>query len=57
MLSGNTDTFTIVEQNLDPPVIAGQIRLLPYSDHVRTVCMRVELMGCPWKGKKENGPA
>ncbi|XP_076271676.1 discoidin domain-containing receptor 2 isoform X2 [Rhynchophorus ferrugineus] len=49
LLSGNTDTFTIVEQNLDPPVIAGQIRLLPYSDHVRTVCMRVELMGCPWK--------
>ncbi|XP_030766218.1 epithelial discoidin domain-containing receptor 1-like [Sitophilus oryzae] len=48
LLSGNTDTFTIVEQNLDPPIITRKLRLLPYSDHVRTVCMRTELMGCNW---------
>ncbi|XP_065160829.1 discoidin domain-containing receptor tyrosine kinase B isoform X2 [Atheta coriaria] len=46
LLSGNTNTYTVVEQKLEPPVIATKIRLLPYSDHVRTVCMRVELVGC-----------
>ncbi|CAH0545930.1 unnamed protein product [Brassicogethes aeneus] len=25
-----------------------KFRFLPYSDHVRTVCMRVELIGCQW---------
>jgi hypothetical protein len=42
LLPGNTNTFTIVDQRLDPPVIASKIRFLPYSDHVRTVCMRTE---------------
>ncbi|XP_066250370.1 discoidin domain-containing receptor 2 isoform X1 [Euwallacea similis] len=49
LLSGNADTSTIVEQTLDPPPICSKIRILPYSDHVRTVCMRVELTGCFWK--------
>ncbi|KAK4877691.1 hypothetical protein RN001_010197 [Aquatica leii] len=48
LLAGNTNTYTVVDQKLDPPVIASKIRLLPYSDHVRTVCMRVELVGCAW---------
>ncbi|KAJ8925152.1 hypothetical protein NQ315_001337 [Exocentrus adspersus] len=48
LLPGNTNTFTIVDQKLDPPIIASKIRFLPYSDHVRTVCMRVELLGCRW---------
>ncbi|XP_017773503.1 PREDICTED: discoidin domain-containing receptor 2 isoform X2 [Nicrophorus vespilloides] len=48
LLSGNTNTYTVVEQKLDPPIIATKIRMLPYSDHVRTVCMRVELIGCKW---------
>lgn len=51
LLTGNTNTFTIVDQKLDPPVIASKVRFLPYSDHVRTVCMRVELLGCIWTGK------
>ncbi|XP_050301155.1 discoidin domain-containing receptor 2-like isoform X2 [Anthonomus grandis grandis] len=49
LLSGNTDTLTIVEQTLDPPLICSKVRILPYSDHVRTVCMRVELTGCIFK--------
>jgi discoidin domain receptor family protein 2 len=49
LLPGNTNTFTIVDQRLDPPVIASKIRFLPYSDHVRTVCMRTELVGCKWE--------
>ncbi|XP_019874685.1 discoidin domain-containing receptor tyrosine kinase B [Aethina tumida] len=48
LLAGNTNTFTIVDQKLEPPVIASKFRFLPYSDHVRTVCMRVELLGCKW---------
>nr|CAI5864945.1 unnamed protein product [Callosobruchus analis] len=48
LLTGNTDTYSIVEQKLDLPVIASKIRFLPYSDHVRTVCMRVEILGCEW---------
>ncbi|XP_018324973.1 discoidin domain-containing receptor 2-like isoform X2 [Agrilus planipennis] len=50
-LSGNTDTSSIVDQILDPPIIASKIRFVPYSDHVRTVCMRVEVVGC----KSEDG--
>ncbi|KAL1517292.1 hypothetical protein ABEB36_001074 [Hypothenemus hampei] len=48
LLSGNTDTFTVVEQALDPSVICSKLRILPYSDHIRTVCMRIELTGCMW---------
>lgn len=50
MLPGNTNTYTIVDQKLDPPIVASKVRFLPYSDHVRTVCMRVELLGCKWTG-------
>ena len=51
LLSGNTNTYTVVEQKFDPPVIATKIRFLPYSDHVRTVCMRIEILGCKFVGK------
>jgi len=37
-------------RNLDPPMIAKNVRFLPYSAGPRTVCMRVELYGCSWKG-------
>ncbi|KAJ9582370.1 hypothetical protein L9F63_003297 [Diploptera punctata] len=48
MIPGNTNTYTVVEQRLDPPVLATKIRFVPFSEHVRTVCMRVELLGCRW---------
>jgi discoidin domain receptor family protein 2 len=51
MIPGNTNTYTVVEQRLDPPVLATKIRVVPYSEHVRTVCMRVELVGYRWQGK------
>ncbi|KAK9499604.1 hypothetical protein O3M35_002619 [Rhynocoris fuscipes] len=34
-----------------PPVFASQIRVLPYSVHRRTVCLRIELIGCISSGK------
>jgi discoidin domain receptor family protein 2 len=51
MIQANTNTYTVVEQRLDPPVLATKIRIVPYSEHVRTVCMRIELVGYRWQGK------
>ncbi|XP_046391310.1 discoidin domain-containing receptor 2-like isoform X3 [Ischnura elegans] len=48
LLPGNTDTYSVVEQVLDPPILATRIRFVPYSLHLRTVCMRAELIGCRW---------
>ncbi|XP_075229371.1 discoidin domain-containing receptor 2-like isoform X2 [Lycorma delicatula] len=48
ILSGNSDTSTVVSHRLMPPFFASQIRILPYSVHRRTVCLRVEVQGCPY---------
>ncbi|RZF47106.1 hypothetical protein LSTR_LSTR005184 [Laodelphax striatellus] len=50
ILPGNTNTYLVEEQKLDPVLLASKVRFVPYSVHVRTVCMRVEILGCPWKG-------
>ncbi|XP_050420548.1 discoidin domain-containing receptor tyrosine kinase B-like isoform X3 [Adelges cooleyi] len=47
IMSGNTDTSTVVLHHLLPPVFATQVRILPYSIHRRTVCLRAEIRGCP----------
>ncbi|VVC28233.1 Coagulation factor 5/8 C-terminal domain,Tyrosine-protein kinase, active site,Protein kinase [Cinara cedri] len=47
IISGNTDTSTVVLHHLLPPVYASQLRILPYSIHRRTVCLRAEIRGCP----------
>jgi len=36
ILSGNTNTYTIVENNLEPVIKATKIRLIPHSLHRRT---------------------
>jgi hypothetical protein len=46
VLQGNVNTFTPARVELDSPILASKIRILPYSHHPRTVCMRVELLGC-----------
>ncbi|TGZ50640.1 discoidin domain-containing receptor 2 isoform X1 [Temnothorax longispinosus] len=46
VLAGNSDTSTVVSHNLIPPIFASQIRILPHSEHRRTVCLRIELKGC-----------
>ncbi|KAK9499609.1 hypothetical protein O3M35_002624 [Rhynocoris fuscipes] len=51
MLPGNANTYTVVEQKVDPILIASKIRFIPYSVHLRTVCMRVDVLGCPWQGR------
>ena len=51
LLVGNDNPQTEKEQVFDPPLVAAKIRFIPYTSHIRIVCMRVELYGCPWTGK------
>ncbi|CAL4148948.1 unnamed protein product, partial [Meganyctiphanes norvegica] len=46
VLEGNSNTYLAKSATLRPPVIASQVRFVPYSHHPRTVCMRVEVFGC-----------
>ncbi|EJD76708.1 TK/DDR protein kinase [Loa loa] len=48
VLDGNEDTATVVRRDLDPPIVASQIRIVPYSTYARTMCLRVEFYGCPY---------
>lgn len=57
ILKGNSNTYIAEVRELRPPIIAKRIRFIPYSAHQRTVCMRVELYGCPWKGESLEGLA
>ena len=50
MLPGNVNTFEAVMRNVSPPIVARKVRLVPYSAYQRTVCLRVELYGCSWRG-------
>jgi len=50
VLKGNMNTFTAARRNLTRPIIASKVRILPYSLNNRTVCMRVELLGCRYRG-------
>ncbi|KAJ8300154.1 hypothetical protein KUTeg_021673 [Tegillarca granosa] len=45
---GNSNTYLAEVRDVDPPIIGKRIRFIPYADHARTVCMRVELHGCKW---------
>ena len=46
LFTGNRDTYTAVETRLEPAIVASRVRIIPFSYHPRTVCMRVELKGC-----------
>ncbi|KAL1517293.1 hypothetical protein ABEB36_001075 [Hypothenemus hampei] len=46
VLRGNSDTASVESHKLMPTIFASKIRLLPYSIHRRTVCLRMELLGC-----------
>ncbi|XP_054275589.1 discoidin domain-containing receptor tyrosine kinase B-like [Macrosteles quadrilineatus] len=50
ILTGNSDTSSVVTHRLTPPMFASKVRILPYSIHRRTVCLRLELRGCPHHG-------
>lgn len=54
ILRGNSDTSTVESHRLMPPIFANRVRILPYSVHRRTVCLRLELLGCLYEGKSVN---
>ena len=36
-------------------MVASKVRFVPYSEHPRTVCMRVEVYGCKISKEEEDG--
>lgn len=48
VMDGNKNAYTSVINDLHPPVITRHVRLIPLITQ-STVCMRVELYGCPWE--------
>ncbi|XP_038143047.1 discoidin domain-containing receptor 2 isoform X3 [Cyprinodon tularosa] len=48
VLEGNKDTYGVSSNDLKPAIIARFVRVIPVS-RATTVCMRVELYGCPWE--------
>ncbi|XP_013885188.1 discoidin domain-containing receptor 2 isoform X2 [Austrofundulus limnaeus] len=48
VLDGNKNTYAVFSNDLKPPVIARYVRVIPVSKLSTTVCMRLELYGCPW---------
>lgn len=49
VLEGNKDTYAAFSNDLKPAIIARYIRVIPVTRLSTTVCMRVELYGCPWE--------
>lgn len=49
------NTYSEVENVLQPVVFATKIRIYPYNQYERTVCLRVEVVGCPTDGELRNG--
>lgn len=56
-MSGNENTYDVVLKDLGPPIVARMVRFYPLADRVMSVCLRVELYGCVWTGKRPSrGP-
>lgn len=51
ILPGNINTYSEVENALQPIIFASKIRIYPYGQYDRTVCLRAEIVGCPWEGE------
>ncbi|KAM4576078.1 discoidin domain-containing receptor 2 isoform 1-T1 [Odontesthes bonariensis] len=49
VMEGNKNTYAFVSNDLHPPIIARYVRLIPITRLSTTICMRVELYGCPWE--------
>jgi hypothetical protein len=52
IITGNSDTQSPVLRWLDGGFVAKLVRLIPVSESIRTVCLRFELYGCPFKGRE-----
>lgn len=56
VISGNENTEDVVLKDLGPPIIARYVRFYPRADRVMSVCLRVELYGCVWRGERAGQP-
>jgi len=54
ILPGNKDTNSVARNFLNPPIVASAIRIVPYSNHSRTVCLRMGIRGCPFSESVES---
>ncbi|VDM98077.1 unnamed protein product [Thelazia callipaeda] len=48
VIDGNEETANSVRRDLDPPILASRIRIVPFSMYARTMCLRVEFYGCQY---------
>ncbi|XP_035235726.1 discoidin domain-containing receptor 2 isoform X2 [Anguilla anguilla] len=48
IVEANDNAYASVIKDLRPPIIARYLRIIPVTRLPTTVCMRVELYGCPW---------
>ncbi|XP_029467551.1 discoidin domain-containing receptor 2-like [Rhinatrema bivittatum] len=48
VIQGNIDAYNIALKDLQPPIIARYVRVIPVTELPMTVCMRLELYGCVW---------
>lgn len=55
VILGNEDPEGVVLKDLGPPMVARLVRFYPRADRVMSVCLRVELYGCLWKGELFKG--
>uniref|UniRef100_A0A674CZP8 Discoidin domain-containing receptor 2 n=1 Tax=Salmo trutta TaxID=8032 RepID=A0A674CZP8_SALTR len=47
-MEANDNAYVSVIKDLHPPIISRYVRLIPVTKMPTTVCMRLELYGCPW---------
>ncbi|XP_064900158.1 epithelial discoidin domain-containing receptor 1 [Columba livia] len=48
VIEGNEDPRGVVLKDLSPPLVARALRVYPRAPRAMSVCLRIELYGCPW---------
>ena len=51
VIGGNEDPQGVVLKDLSPPPVAVALRVHPRAPRAMSVCLRLELYGCPWDGQ------
>ncbi|KAK4805472.1 hypothetical protein QYF61_000607 [Mycteria americana] len=49
VIGGNEDPEGVVLKDLAPPPVARALRVYPRAPRAMSVCLRLELYGCPWE--------
>ncbi|XP_023803811.1 epithelial discoidin domain-containing receptor 1-like, partial [Cyanistes caeruleus] len=49
VIGGNEDPEGVVLKDLSPPPVARALRVYPRAPRAMSVCLRLELYGCPWE--------